>query len=66
MENETVWLTQQHLADLFQTFQTSKQNVSQHLTNIFDEGELAEDSVVKNFFTTVADGIMTSILTCIV
>jgi hypothetical protein len=53
LENETVWLTQQHLADLFQT---SKQNVGQHLKNIFEEGELAEDSVVKNFFTTAADG----------
>ena len=51
LENETVWLSQQHLADLFQT---SKQNVGQHLKNIFEEGELAEDSVVKNFFTTAA------------
>ena len=53
LENETVWLTQQHMADLFQT---SKQNVGQHLKNIFEERELAEDSVVKNFFTTAADG----------
>src|SRR5436190_6261535 len=53
LENETVWLTQQHMADLFQT---SKQNVGQHLKNIFEEGELAENSVVKNFFTTAADG----------
>lgn len=53
LENETVWLTQQHMADLFQT---SKQNIGQHLKNIFDEGELTENSVVKNFFTTAADG----------
>ena len=53
LENETVWLTQQHLADLFQT---SKQNIGQHLKNIFEEGELTENSVVKNFFTTAADG----------
>ena len=53
LENETVWLAQQHMADLFQT---SKQNVGQHLKNIFEEGELAENSVVKNFFTTAADG----------
>ena len=53
LENETVWLTQQHMADLFQT---SKQNVGQHLKNIFEEGELAENSVVKNFFTTASDG----------
>jgi len=53
LENETVWLTQQHMADLFQT---TKQNIGQHLKNIFEEGELAESSVVKNFFTTAADG----------
>ncbi len=53
LEGETVWLTQQHMADLFQT---SKQNVGQHLKNVFGEGELPESSVVKNFFTTAADG----------
>ena len=53
LENETVWLSQQHLAELFQT---SKQNVGQHLKNIFKERELSEISVVKNFFTTAADG----------
>ena len=53
LENETVWLSQQHLAELFQT---SKQNVGQHLKNIFEERELSEISVVKNFFTTAADG----------
>jgi len=52
-ENETVWLTQQHMADLFQT---TKQNIGQHLKNIFEEGELAQESVVKHFFTTAADG----------
>ena len=52
-EGETVWLTQQHMAELFQT---TKQTVGQHLKNIFEEGELAADSVVKNFFTTAADG----------
>jgi len=52
-EGETVWLTQQHMAELFQT---SKQNIGQHLKGIFSEGELSQDSVVKNFFTTAADG----------
>lgn len=52
-EGETVWLTQQHMAELFQT---SKQNIGQHLKGIFAEGELSSDSVVKNFFTTAADG----------
>lgn len=53
LENETVWLSQQLMAELFQT---SKQNIGQHLKNIFDEGELVQDSVVKKFFTTAADG----------
>jgi hypothetical protein len=37
-------------------FQTTKQNIGQHLKNTFDEAELAETSVVKKFFTTAADG----------
>ncbi len=53
LENETVWLTQKQMAELFQS---SKQNVGQHLKNIFNEGELDESSVVKNFFTTALDG----------
>src|SRR5258707_14595603 len=52
-ENETVWLTQQHMAELFQT---TKQNVSLHIQNIFSERELSEDSVVKETLTTAADG----------
>ena len=51
-EGETVWLTQQHMAELFQT---TKQNIGQHLKNILAEGELAQESVVKDFFTTAAD-----------
>jgi hypothetical protein len=53
LEDETVWLTQQHMANLFQT---TKQNISLHLKNIFDEGELAEFSVVKESLTTARDG----------
>ncbi len=52
-EGETVWLSQQLMAELFQT---TKQNISLHIKNIFDEGELSEDSVVKDFLTTAADG----------
>ena len=52
-EGETVWLTQQHMAELFRT---TKQNIGQHLKNIFAEGELVQDSVVKDSFTTAADG----------
>ena len=52
-ENETVWLSQQHMTELFQT---SKQNVSLHIQNIVADGELREDSVVKESLTTAADG----------
>ena len=52
-EGETVWLTQAHMAALFQT---TKQNVSLHIQNVFSEGELTESSVVKESLTTAADG----------
>jgi len=52
-EGETVWLTQNALAELFQT---TKQNISQHIKNIFEEDELQANSVVKDFLTTAADG----------
>jgi hypothetical protein len=48
-----IWLSQIQLAELFAT---SKQNIGQHIRNILEEGELAENSVVKYFFTTAADG----------
>ena len=53
MQDETVWLTQ---AQMTQLFQTTKQNVSLHIGNIFKEGELNKNSVVKDFLTTAADG----------
>ncbi|MDH3359699.1 MAG: cell filamentation protein Fic [Desulfobulbaceae bacterium] len=53
LQDETVWLSQNQMAELFQT---TKQNIGQHLRNIFVEGELNENSVVKKFFTTAADG----------
>jgi hypothetical protein len=49
----TVWLTQNAMAELFQT---TKQNISQHIKNIFEEGEMNENSVVKEFLTTASDG----------
>ena len=52
-QDETVWLTQQLLANLFET---TKQNISLHLQNIFKDGELSENSVVKEFLTTASDG----------
>lgn len=51
--DETVWLTQAQMVNLLQT---SKQNVSLHIKNIFTEGELTENSVVKDYLTTAADG----------
>ena len=48
-----VWMNQKQLAELFDT---SKQNVGQHIKSILEEKELQEDSVVKNYFTTAADG----------
>lgn len=53
MEEDTVWLTQ---AQMKMLFQTSKQNISLHVGNIFKEGELDKDSVVKDFLTTATDG----------
>jgi hypothetical protein len=52
VQDETVWLTQKMIAALFES---TKQNIGQHLKKIFEEGELQENSVVKNFFTTAAD-----------
>jgi len=53
LEDETVWLTQEQMADLFQI---DKSGVSRHLKNIFESGELKRDSVVAIFATTAADG----------
>ncbi|MDD5183765.1 MAG: virulence protein RhuM/Fic/DOC family protein [Paludibacter sp.] len=52
-EEDTVWLTQQQLAVLFEQ---SKQNISLHINNCFKEGELLKDSVVKESLTTASDG----------
>jgi hypothetical protein len=52
-EGETVWLTQSHMADLFQT---SVPNISMHIRNLFAEAELQAGSVVKESLTTAADG----------
>lgn len=52
-EDETVWLTQAQLVELYQT---SKSNISEHIKHIFEEQELDEKSVVRNFRTTASDG----------
>lgn len=51
-DNNTVWLTQAQIAELFNV---TKQNVSLHINKIFNEGELLESSVVKHYLTTAAD-----------
>lgn len=53
LEDETLWLTQAQMCELYQT---SKSNISEHIRHIFEEGELQEDSVVRKFRTTAADG----------
>lgn len=53
LEEETVWLTQAQLCELFQK---SKATISEHIKNIFAEGELDETAVVRNFRTTATDG----------
>ena len=51
--DETVWLTQAQLVELYKT---SKSNVSEHIKHIFKEGELTEEAVVRKFRTTASDG----------
>ena len=53
LEEETLWLTQAQMCELYQT---SKSNVSEHIKHIFEEEELNEESVVRKFRTTAADG----------
>lgn len=53
LEGETVWLSQEHMAQLFGK---SKQTISEHIRNIFDEGELEEQLVIRKFRTTTRHG----------
>ena len=53
LENETVWLSQKQLAELFQK---DVRTINEHLQNIFSEGELEGNSVIRNFRITAADG----------
>ena len=52
-QNDTVWLTQAMIVELFQS---SKANVSEHIKHIFEEDELKPEAVVRKFRTTAADG----------
>jgi len=51
--NDNLWLTQKVMAELFDT---TKQNISLHLQNIFDEGELSKKATVKDFLTVQKEG----------
>jgi len=53
IEQDTVWLTQNQMVELFQS---GKANISEYISHIFEEGELNEDSVVRNFRITANDG----------
>ena len=53
LEDETVWLTQQLMAELFQS---SQKNVSLHIQNIYEEGELAPKAIHKKIFVSLMDG----------
>jgi len=53
LEDETVWLSQKLMAELFQT---TVANINIHIKNLFTEGELKPDSVIKDFLITAADG----------
>jgi hypothetical protein len=53
LQDETVWLSQKLLAELFQT---TVPNINMHINNIFEEGELEAESVIKDFLITAADG----------
>ena len=50
---DTVWLSQEQLVELYGS---SKSNISEHIKHIFEEGELDENSTVRNFRTTAKDG----------
>ena len=53
LENETLWLTQQQMAELFQT---TVPNISMHIKNVFDEGELQVEATVQDFLTVRQEG----------
>ncbi len=53
LEGETVWLTQAHMAELFQR---ERSVITKHIRNIFEEGELVAKAVCANFAQTAADG----------
>jgi len=57
LENETIWLNQKQIAQLYQK---SKSTISEHIKHIFEEEELSRESVVRNFRTSASDGRSTA------
>ncbi len=53
LQDETVWLTQNQMAELYQT---TKQNVSLHIQNVYEEGELTAEATVKEYLTVRQEG----------
>ena len=53
LENETLWMSQQMMAELFQT---TVSNINIHIKNIFDEGELVETATIKDFLIVQKEG----------
>lgn len=53
VQNETVWLTQQKIADLFGV---SKSTISEHLSNVYESGELEKEATVRKFRTVQTEG----------
>jgi hypothetical protein len=53
LQDETVWLTQKLMAELFQT---TPQDINIHIKNIFSEGEVSSESVIKESLITASDG----------
>ena len=57
LEEETLWLTQAQMCELYQT---SKSNVSEHIKHIFEEGELDKEATVRKFRTVQTEGVTDS------
>ena len=52
-EDDTIWMTQRSMAELYQT---SPQNITQHIGHIYEEGELAEEATCKNYLQVQKEG----------
>lgn len=53
LQNETLWLTQMQMAELFQK---DKRTISEHIANVYEEGELSQEATVRNFRTVQKEG----------